>query len=122
MDDSSGLISTGFLMVLFAWLILLLVAGWKMYVKGGQPGWVSIIPFLNIFGLLKIVHRPWWWFFLLLIPFVNFFVWIVVMLDLAKAFGHGIGMALVLIFLTAIGYLVLGFGSAQYQLEEDPIF
>ena len=48
MDDSSGLISTGFLMVLFAWLILLLVAGWKMYVKGGQPGWVSIIPFLNI--------------------------------------------------------------------------
>ena len=40
------------------------------------------------------------------------------MLDLAKAFGHGVGMALVLIFLTPIGYLVLGFGGSQYQLAE----
>jgi hypothetical protein len=122
MDDSTGLFSTGFLLVMIAWLVFVLVAGWKMYVKGAQPGWVSLIPFLNIFGLLKIVHRPWWWFFLLLIPFVNFFVWIVLMLELAKAFGHGIGMALVLIFLTGIGYLVLGFGDSRYQLQEDPIF
>lgn len=41
---------------------------------------------------------------------------------LAKAFGHGVGMALLLIFLTVIGYLVLGFGSSQYRLEKDPLF
>jgi len=122
MDDSSGLLSGGFLLLMFAWLILVLVAGWQMYVKAGQKGWVAIIPFLNVFGLLKIVHRPLWWFILLLIPIVNVVVLIVLMLDLAKAFGHGLGMALVLIFFTAIGYLVLGFGSSTYQLEEDPLF
>jgi len=122
MDDSSGLLSGGFLLLMFAWLILVLVAGWQMYVKAGQKGWVAIIPFLNVFGLLKIVHRPLWWFILLLIPIVNVVVLIVLMVDLAKAFGHGVGMALVLIFFTAIGYLVLGFGSATYQLEEDPLF
>ena len=58
----------------------------------------------------------------MLIPFVNVVVGIIVMLDLAKAFGKGVGMALVLVFLTVIGYLVLGFGSAQYRLEEDPLF
>jgi len=122
MDDSTGLFSTGFLLVMFAWLIFILVAGWKMYVKAGQAGWVSIIPFLNVFGLLKIVHRPWWWFFLLLIPIVNFVIVVIIMLDLAKAFGHGVGMGLVLIFLTGIGYLILGFGDSRYQLEEDPLF
>jgi hypothetical protein len=51
------------------------------------------------------------------------FVWSVfLMVGLAKAFGHGVGMALVLILLTGIGYLVLGFGGSQYQLEEDPLF
>ncbi len=122
MDDSNGLFSAGFLILIWGWFILLLVAGWQMYVKAGQKGWVAIIPLLNFFGLMKIVHRPWWWFFLLFIPFVNIVVWIIVMIDLAKAFGRGVGMTLVLIFLTGIGYLVLAFGSSTYQLEEDPLF
>ena len=122
MDDSNGLFSAGFLIFYLGWFILLLVAGWQMYVKAGQKGWVAIIPLLNFFGLMKIVHRPWWWFFLLFIPFVNIVVWIIVMIDLAKAFGRGVGMTLVLIFLTGIGYLVLAFGSSTYQLEEDPLF
>ena len=126
MEDDNGLFGAlfggalGLLWLL--WFILILVAGWKMYVKAGQKGWVSIIPILNILGLLKIVHRPWWWLLLMLIPIVNFIVWVVIVLDLAKAFGKGLGMALVLVFLTPIGYLLLGFGSAQYQLEEDPLF
>ena len=122
MDDSNGLFSAGFLILIWGWFILLLVAGWQMYVKAGQKGWVAIIPLLNFFGLMKIVHRPWWWVLLFFIPFVNIVVWIIVMMDLAKAFGRGVGMTLVLIFLTGIGYLVLAFGSSTYQLEEDPLF
>jgi hypothetical protein len=122
MDDSSGLFSGIWLFFIFVWFVFLLVAGWKMYAKAGQHGWVAIIPIINILGLLKIVHRPWWWILLMLIPFVNLVIWIILMVDLAKAFGHGVGMALVLIFLTGIGYLVLGFGGSQYQLEKDPLF
>ena len=120
--DDNGLLGGAFWLFSVFWLILILVAGWKMYVKGGQHGWVCLIPIINILGLLKIVHRPWWWLLLMLIPFVNFVVWIIISLDLAKAFGHGIGMALLLIFLTPIAYLVLGFGGSQYQLEEDRLF
>ena len=120
--DDNGLFGGAFGVFALIWLVLILVAGWKMYVKAGQKGWVSLIPILNILGLLKIVHRPWWWILLMLIPFVNFVVGIIIMLDLAKAFGHGVGMALLLILLTAIGYLVLGFGGSQYQLQKDPLF
>ena len=121
-SDDSGWLGGVFWVFWLIWLVLILVAGWKMYVKAGQKGWVSLIPILNILGLLKIVHRPWWWILLLLIPFVNLVVGIILMLDLAKAFGHGVGMALLLIFLTAIAYLVLGFGGSQYQLQKDPLF
>lgn len=122
MDDGNGLFGGIFGVLWLIWLVLLLVAGWQMYVKAGQKGWVSLIPFINILGLLKIVHRPLWWLLLMLIPFVNLVVGIIIMLDLAKAFGKGVGMALLLILLTPIGYLALGFGSAQYQLEKDPLF
>ena len=121
-DGGSGWLGGVFWVFSLVWLVLILVAGWKMYVKAGQKGWVSLIPILNILGLLKIVHRPWWWILLMLIPFVNFVVGIIIMLDLAKAFGHGVGMAILLILLTAIGYLVLGFGGSQYRLERDPLF
>ena len=39
------------------WLILCLVVIiglWKVFTKAGQPGWMSIIPFLNFFILCKI--------------------------------------------------------------------
>jgi len=121
-DTATGLFSTGVLLFLLVWLVPVLVAGWTMYTKAVQPGWVSIVPFLNVFGLLKIVHRPMWWFILFLIPIVNAIALIIVMNDLSKAFGRGLGTTLLLIFLTPIGYLVLGFGDDRYVLERDPIF
>jgi hypothetical protein len=105
-----------------AWIVLILVAGFKLYVKAGQPGWTSFIPFVNFFALLKIVHKPWWWFLLLFVPFVNIVIWVLMYNALSKAFGHGVGMTLLLIFFTPIAYLVIGFGDSAYQLEKDPIF
>jgi Family of unknown function (DUF5684) len=105
-----------------AWFALILVAGWKAYAKAGQPGWLAVIPIVNIFGLLKIVHKPLWWFLLLFIPLVNVVVIILIMNALAKAFGRGVGFMLLLIFLTPIAYLILGFGSDRYQLQPDPLF
>jgi hypothetical protein len=108
--------------VSLAWLVLILVAGWKLYVKAGQAGWVSIIPILNVLGLLKIIHKPLWWIVLFLIPLVNVVAWIIAMSNLSKAFGRGLGTTLLLIFLTPIGYLLLGFGSDRYELQPDPLF
>lgn len=122
-DDAAGVTMSLFAIFLsLIWVVLILVAGWMTYQKAYQPGWVAIIPFLNIFGLLKIVHRPWWWFFLFLIPFVNIVVLVITMNDLSKAFGRGLGTTLLLIFLTPIGYLVIGFGDDTYLREPNPIF
>ncbi len=96
-------------------VVIAIVAYWKVFTKAGEAGWKSIIPIYNVIVLLKIVGRPWWWLLLMLIPLVNIVVLIVVMNDLSRSFGHGVGFTLGLIFLSFIFYLILAFGSSQYQ-------
>ena len=44
------------------WYILLVIAGWKIFKKAGEPGWKSIIPIYNFYMLYKIVDmQGWWW-------------------------------------------------------------
>jgi hypothetical protein len=97
-------------------LLALVIAGWWMvFTKAGEKGWKALIPFYNIIVLLKIVGREWWWILLMLIPVVNFVVWVIVSLDLAKSFGRGVGFAVGLIFLPFVFAPILGFGSDTYR-------
>jgi hypothetical protein len=98
--------------------IILLAAMWRIYSKAGQPGWAAIVPVYNVYVLLKIVGRPGWWLLLYLVPVVNLIVWIIVQLDLAQAFGKGVGFALGLILLPGLFHLILGFGGATYRLQQ----
>src|SRR6266536_1295640 len=94
-------------------LTLVVIAGmWKVFVKAGKPGWASLVPIYNLIVLLAIVGRPLWWivFFLCLGPIG----WILVSLDLAKAFGKEIGFAVGLMFLPVVFMPMLGFGDARY--------
>jgi hypothetical protein len=84
-------------------------------VKAGQPGWAVLIPFYNVYILLKIAGRPGWWLVLCLIPLVNIVIALMVAIDVAKAFGQSAVFGVVLLFLlSGIGYLVLGFGNYKY--------
>ena len=95
--------------------ILVIVGMWKVFVKAGQPGWASIIPIYNAYIICKIVGKPGWWVILLLIPLVNVVVGIILMVELAKAFGKGIGFAIGMLLLGFIFIPILGFGDATYQ-------
>ncbi|MGB7129861.1 MAG: DUF5684 domain-containing protein, partial [Candidatus Sulfotelmatobacter sp.] len=95
---------------------MVIVGGWKMFEKAGQPGWAIVVPFYNLYTMLKIAGRPGWWLILYFIPVVNFIVMIVVAIDIAKAFGQGGAFGFFLLFLLCgIGYLVLGFGDYEYE-------
>jgi hypothetical protein len=97
-------------------LAILVIAGlWKIFVKAGQPGWASIIPIYNTYILCKIVGKPGWWVILLFIPFVNLIIAIILMVELAKSFGKGIGFAIGMLLLGFIFIPILGFGDATYQ-------
>ncbi|NKQ36732.1 MAG: DUF805 domain-containing protein [Chloroflexi bacterium] len=119
-DDGGGLVAGVF--GLFFWvcylaIFILVIAGmWKTFVKAGQPGWASIIPFYNLYIMLQIVGRPGWWLILFFIPLANIIVVILLSIDMAKSFGKDALYGLLLLWILApIGYLMLGFGDAEYQ-------
>lgn len=88
---------------------------WKVFTKAGKPGWAAIVPIYNTIVILEIVGKPIWWIILCLIPFVNIIVFLIILNELSKCFGRGVGTTLGLVFLPFIFWPILGFGSAQYQ-------
>lgn len=106
------------------WLVVLalsIVAMWRLFVKAGLAGWASIIPFYNMYLFLKIADRPGWWLILFLIPFVNFILSLIVGMDIARKFGYGDAFGLIVCGLLGIGYLIIGFGSAEYKGNAAPV-
>ena len=106
-------------MAMLFWLavvVVVVIGGWKVFEKAGQPGWAILIPIYNIYVMLKIAGRPGWWLLLYFIPLVNFAIAIIVAIDIAKAFGQSATFGFFLLFLLGgIGYLILGFGNYRYQ-------
>jgi len=104
------------IMICYLAIIILIIAGmWKVFVKAGKPGWASIIPIYNLVVLLEVVGKPIWWIILMLIPLVNLIVYIIILVELAKRFGKGVGFAIGLLIFPFICFPILGFGSAQYH-------
>lgn len=102
--------------VIYLAIAVLVIAGfWKTFAKAGEPGWAAIIPIFNMYILLKIAGRPWWWLVLYFVPIVSLVIWVVVSVDIAKAYGKGTGFGVGLALLPFIFFPVLGFSDAQYQ-------
>lgn len=121
-DDDTVVVSTGGTiggligsLISLAICVLLIVSFWKVFTKAGRPGWACLIPFYNLYVLIKVAGRPGWWFLLFLIPFVNFVIGIIISLDVAKNFGKSALFGVGLIFLGFIFYPILAFGDAKYQ-------
>lgn len=100
----------------FVVLVVLLVAGWKIFEKAGKPGWAFLIPVYNIIVILEIVGKPWWWVLLMIFVPLGNFIWGIWSTNLlAKSFGKNEGFTVGLILLPVIFLPILGFGNAQYE-------
>ena len=129
--------------IAIVWYVLQIIANWRIFKKAGEAGWKSIIPIYNSYILFKIAWKPLYFWLeiviaavvgvlnvlapqmenaasvisvVILIALVVFCIFnIILFYKLSKAFGHGVGFTLGLLFLNPIFMLILGFGSAQYQ-------
>lgn len=116
-DTSSGG-SGGAIVVLIVALVLLalmLIAYWKVFTKLGLPGWMGIVPFVNIYMIFKArgVHEPVVWLILSLIPCVNIVAFWFLASDTAEMFDKEIGWKIFLFLIPGIGHLVLAFGDSR---------
>ena len=122
-DVAGGLLAAGFgifwvlyMIFIFAFVIFFLICEWKIFVKAGEPGWAAIIPFYNIWVLMKIsCKNNVLWFILFLIGATSPVAAIISYIGLAKSFGKGTGMILLMIFVPVVAWPMLAFGKAEYD-------
>jgi hypothetical protein len=116
-NEQAGMGAAGVIVLLFelAILGLFIASMWKIFTKAGQPGWAAIIPFYNLYVLLKVSGKPGWWLLLFFIPLVNIVIAVLTYLGLAESFGKGVGFGIGLLLLGIIFFPVLAWGDATYQ-------
>ncbi len=116
---------SGFFLVL--WLVVVVIAVvsmWKIFEKAGVEGWKAIIPVYNGWVLAEIAGKPGWWGIVGLggiIPFIGIFaslaafvLYVLIAIELAKAFGKDPVYAALLILLPIVGMPLLAFSDAKY--------
>lgn len=136
--EAGGGLAAGVMIVFWligiAFAVLAIIGLWKTFKKAGLPGWAAIIPFYNEYNVVKMSNRPIWFFWAMLgcsllawIPILGWLLiiaivvlWVFVALDIAANFGQGTGFAILLIIFPSIMFLILGFGSAQYNRVAAP--
>ena len=112
-------------------LILEIIGLVKTFKKAGEPGWAAIIPFYNVFVLIKIAKLEWWHFLIVIalselmtvendtvsgLSGLAYLAYLfVINIKLTKAFGRGAGLGVVCTLFPYIGYMILGCGSAKYE-------
>ena len=109
--------------------ILTIIGQWKMFKKGGEAGWKSLIPFYSQYTLCKLVGvNPWWILIVFgaglisgMIPILSFigtilslYFTVILAISTARSYGKSDGFGIATIFFAPICYLILGSANTQY--------
>lgn len=137
-------VAIGGLTAYFTAIILIylipVIAGWKMFVKAGIPGWKSLIPVYNLYLIYKMADMSGFWAIFTVIAsclgaylsdktdaptvliiisgivgIVAFVGEVMKAFKLSKAFGKGTLFAIFMIIFPSLGEVILGFGSSKYE-------
>lgn len=113
------MVSIFMLLLVLGFAVFMLGAYWRVFEKTGRPGWYALIPFWNIYQMVKMAGMSGWSMLLLLVPFVNLFYLVGLNIRIARSFGQSSGFGIGLALLGFIFWPILGYGDAQYQDHES---
>lgn len=115
----STVLTTG-LFTLFNYTIAMaIIANWRLFEKADYPGYMSIIPIVNLIGYAEIAKQPNYYGLLLLIPFVNIFFAIPISVGIAKSFNRSTAFGIGILLLGVIFVPMIAFGNARWKYSEQ---
>lgn len=140
MNASAFMIALGILatyaFIGLIWYALYVIGCWKVFSKAGEAGWKALIPLYNSYISYKICwNTSMFWVMIAtlflgsilsqtdsalgmvgsLLSIISGIVGISHSYKMSRAFGHGIGFAVGLVFLNPIFIMILGFGHSRYE-------
>lgn len=122
-DSAGGGVAIGaFVVIWLAIIVVMLIAQWKLFVKMGEEGWKGIIPIYSQYIIYTKANMPGWYVILLFIPCINYIALWFLADALGTMFGKSLGYKILLFLFAPIMYLVLAFGSSEYQGVQRPAY
>lgn len=82
-----SLIPVGYWIFFVITIVGTLAGLYLLFQKAGVAGWKALVPVYNLYICTKLIGKSIWWFVMLLIPVLNVVIWLLVAIDLVKAFG-----------------------------------
>ena len=113
--QAAATVSTTTSLLILAFVLLVIIAMWRVYERAGEPGWAVLIPFYNMYVLTKVGGVSGWWVVVMFIPLINIIALFVVSIGVARRFDRGAGFGIGLALLPMIFYPMLAWG------EEGPV-
>jgi len=106
--------------ILLLVIILFPMLNYWIFDDAGVGGYKALIPFYNYFIWLKVIGKPWWWLLFMLIPFINFFMIMLMLVQTALSYGkHKLGPQ-ALSVLVPFAYLpYLGISETEKYLKPE---
>lgn len=98
-----------------------IVAQWRLYDKAGQPGWTCLVPIYNMVVFLRIVGRPASHLWLFLIPGYNLYLLVKVWIETAQSFGKNSLVDYILVILLN-GLYILNLGMSYDTKYIGPVY
>ena len=123
--------------IVLAWVVVTIIALWKVYKKAGKNGWECIIPFYSYYVLTEIAEINWWWFLLAVLDsiislvnlddlssiatLVSLFAKFNIYYNIAKKFNKNNGTAICAGILSGIFILIFGFSKDEVYDANIPV-
>ena len=111
--------------MIYELLLLLYVVGtvlglWFIFKKAGQAPWTALVPLYNIWVWLKVCNKGWKWIVGFLVPGINIFVFLLMVVETSRVFRRGNFLEQTFGVLMPFVYLPI-MGLSQWQYHDPQV-
>ena len=106
--------------ILLLLIILFPMMNYWIFTKAGVEGYKAMIPFYNYYVWLKVIGKPWWWLLLMLVPFINAFMIMLMLVRTAVCYGkHNLGDQALSVLFPFIYIPYLGLSPKEHFIKAE---
>jgi signal peptidase I len=106
--------------ILLLIIILFPMLNYWIFSEAGVEGYKALIPFYNYYIWLKVIEKPWWWLLLMLVPFINMFMIMLMLVKTAVSYGkYKLGDQALSVLFPLVYIPYLGISDKEHYIKPE---